>query len=168
MPIKSSRAHSESAAKVLEIRKQVRKLVSSLPGFVHLTSNARLALNNAANVPDAFHLQLASILERKDGQDLTALTTLTPAGLRELVEFTKAYRALAKELAHLERGVLDAIAAERALIGEEGLRVYAIVSQFTRPRDSEEATPYLAVLKKALGRGRKRRRKTASRALHKV
>jgi hypothetical protein len=153
-----TKATTLRAEKIRETAKRVRELVESLDELVMLTAEERARLAPSANVPDDFILLMANAIQQT--AVLGGCTTATPAGLRDTLEVDGAYEALAGELELLQRSVRDTMRVQRAEAGTEALRVYAVAQKLTRPSDAAAAVPNLTAMRRALGRGAPRRKKT--------
>lgn len=137
---------------------QIRAIIESLDGFVHLSSGERLRVGTASNVPDRFLEAVAGAIETSDV--LAANTRLTPAIFREMIAYSQSGLGLADELERLTRGVRDTIKSLRAEVATEALRVFAVAQKINRPGDREELVPSVEQMSRALARGRKKTTKT--------
>ena len=149
---------SPRAEAVRQMIPQVRAIIESLDGFVHLSAGERLRVSAASNVPDRFLEAVAGGVDTSDM--LAANTRLTPADFREIVAFSQAALALADEMERLTRGVRDTVKALRSEVATEALRVFGVAQKINRPGDREELIPSLELMSRALGRGRKKSTRT--------
>jgi len=102
------------------------------PEFIELTNMA------AANQPE---------LLRNDGA--------TPAEVRDLVSYADAYGPLADELEAFAQFIRHSVTAARNIAGSEALTRYALVQRLAKQRKTAHLAPYVADMRRALGRGRK-------------
>lgn len=145
-------AHAEAAS---EIVNQLRQAMQKIAGFGFITNGQRRRLSPSAAVPDNFLMTVALALESVP--DIATVTKLQPAELRDVVNFTIAFRTVATELQVVARGLLDTIEERRADVGRRALRAYSMAKAFNRPMDEGLPVPHVVEMKRTLGRGRPRR-----------
>jgi len=139
-----------------EILDQVRSLIQSVNGFVHLTPTWRRKINSAATLPDQFY-QLGSLA--LDGSEWLARTSqLTGPEVRSTIVYSEGVIELARELELLAKGLRGTAAAHRGSVGERLLFAYTIGRRYNRTNDAE-VIPHIEEME-ALLRARRRRGRT--------
>lgn len=137
---------------------QVRALIETLPGLVFITPEENRRLTASAAIPDRFLEATAAAMDESPA--LASSGKMTAAALRDAIQMTQAYVALADELDRLARGVRGGMKVHRAAAGTEALRVYNVARRLNRPRDSQSLVSTLNQMERALGRLRVRARAT--------
>ena len=144
-------SHAEAAQqRVLELRRW-RELI---PHFVMPESlDETRRLSPAASVSPEF-IELTNVvvanqpaLERTDGT--------TPAEVRDLVSYADAYDPLADEIEAFAQFVRHSVMTARNLAGSEALTRYSLAQRLARQRKTAHLAPYVADMRRALGRVRK-------------
>jgi hypothetical protein len=143
--------HNEAANTILG---QLRTIVQSIQGFNFVTTGQRRRLSSAASVPDTFLLTVGLALDASS--DLATAAKVQGAELRDAVNFSNAFRAVATELEVVARGLRETIDARRADAGGRALRAYSLARSFNRPSDRDLLIPHLREMQRTLGRGRRR------------
>ena len=143
--------HAEAAQeRVLELRRWREQI----PNFViPATTDATVRLNSAASVSPAFieltNVAIANqpVLVRTEGR--------TPAQVRDMVAYADAYAPLADELEALAKFVRHSTALARSTAGTEALTTYSLAQRMAKQPGNGALAPYVADMRRALGRGRK-------------
>lgn len=139
-----------------EVLAQVRGLIQSVNGFVHLTPSWRRKINSAATLPDEFY-QLGSIA--LDANEWLAKTSqLTGPEVRGSLDFSGRVIDLARELELLAKGLRSTAAARRGSVGERLLLAYTVGRRYNRT-EGAEVIPHIEEME-AILRARRRRRGT--------
>lgn len=144
--------YTEGAQALLQEFRQARERIPRfiIPERKRDTSR----LNAAASVPPEFveltatAVGIEKALVRGDG--------VTPAEIRDYVGYADAYSPLADELEALAQFVRHSVAAARNTAGFEALTTYALAQRLAKRRENASLAPYVADMRRALGRrGRK-------------
>ena len=110
-------------------------------------------LTSAAAVPPVF-VELTNVAVANQGM-LVRKEAATPAQLRGLMSFSDAYNPLADELEALAHFVRHSAATARNAAGTEALTTYALAQRLAKLPQYAHLKPYVADMRRALGRGRK-------------
>ena len=143
--------HTEAAQARLQ---ELRKMRDLLPRFtVPATAKDRIRLNSAASVPAEFvEMTVVAVanenaLVRGDGA--------TPAEVRDLTAYADAYGPFADELEAFAQFVRYSVTAARNQAGSEALTTYALAQRLAKRPKTAHLAPYVADMRRALGRTRK-------------
>jgi hypothetical protein len=144
-------SHAEAAQQRVEDLRRWRELI---PHFVMPASKDETRrLTSAASVSPEF-VELTNVavanqpaLTRNDGP--------TPADVRDLVSYADAYDPLADELEAFAQHLRHSVKAARHIAGSESLATYAHAQRLVRLRRTAHLAPYVADMRRALGRARK-------------
>ena len=133
---------------------ELRRWREQIPNFViPATTDATVRLNSAASVSPAFieltNVAIANqpVLVRAKGR--------TPAQVRDMVAYADAYAPLADELEALAKFVRHSTALARNAAGVEALTTYALAQRLAKQPGNGALVPYVADMRRTLGRGRK-------------
>ena len=149
--IETPTSHAEAVQqRVLELRRW-REVI---PHFVMpMSADDTQRLSPAASVSTEF-IELANValanqpaLVRSEGS--------TPAEVRDLLGYADAYSPLADELEAFAQFIRHSVTAARNLAGSESLTTYALAQRLARQRKTAHLAPYVADMRRALGRVRK-------------
>lgn len=143
--------HTEAANTIIA---QLRAISQSIQGFNFAAPGQRRRLSSTASVPDDFLLTVALALET--APDIAVAAKIQPVELRDIVNYSNAFRTVATELEVVARGLRETIDARRFDLGNRALRAYAMARKFTRPSDRDLLIPHLREMQRTLGRGRRR------------
>ena len=148
----STNPHVEAAHARLQ---ELRLMRDQIPRFlIPATSKEALSLNNAASVPPEFvELTLVSVASQKA---LVRGESATPAEIRDHLRYAEAYSPLADELEALAQFVRFSVNAARNAAGSEALTIYSLAQRLAKRREYAGLVPYVADMRRALGRMRKR------------
>jgi len=143
--------HTEAAQVRLQ---ELRQMRAQIPHMVIPESpRDRVRLNNAASVPPEF-VELTTVavanelsLVRGDGA--------TPAEVRDLMGYAEAYSPYADELEAFAQFVRHSVTAARHQAGVEALTTYALAQRLAKRPRTAHLAPYVADMRRALGRVRK-------------
>jgi len=143
-------SHAEAAQQRVEELRRWREII---PHFVLPASKDETRrLSSAASVSPEF-VELTNVaitnqpaLARNEGP--------TPAEVRDLVSYADAYDPLADELEALAHFVRHSVKAARHIVGSEALATYAHARRLTKLRRAAHLAPYVADMRRALGRAR--------------
>jgi len=143
-------SHAEAAQQRVEELRRWREII---PHFVLPASKDETRrLSSAASVSPEF-VELTNVaitnqpaLARNEGP--------TPAEVRDLVSYADAYDPLADELEALAHFVRHSVKAARHIVGSEALATYAHARRLTKLRRAAHLAPYVADMRRALGRVR--------------
>jgi hypothetical protein len=137
---------------VRELIARVREIQQSIPGFEYNNKIERQRLNLAAGVPDRFLDTVSVAIEASD--TLNGAAAVRSAEVRDVIEFSRAYRSLAEELQLVADGALYTIALRRAKISDLARRAYALSKSLNRPSDRAVLVPHIDAMRRALNRTR--------------
>ena len=79
----------------------------------------------------------------------------SPAEVRDLVRYADAYDPLADEVEAFAQFLRHSVTAARNIAGSEALTRYSLAQRLSRQRKTAHLAPYVADMRRALGRGRK-------------
>jgi len=144
-------SHAEAAQQRVQELRRWRELI---PHFVMPASiDATRRLIPAASVSPEF-IELTNVavanqpaLVRNEG--------ITPAEIRDLVSYADAYGPLADELEASAQFIRHSVTAARNIAGSEALTRYALAQRLAKQRRTAYLAPYVADMRRALGRVRK-------------
>ena len=152
-------SHAEAAQQRMQ---ELRRWQEIIPHFVMPESTDETQrLSSAASVPPEF-IELTNVaatnqpaLARNDGP--------TPAEVRDLVSYADAYGPLADELEAVAQFIRHSVKAARNIAGSEALTRYALAQRLARQRKTAHLAPYVADMRRALGRVRRTSPEAAAR-----
>lgn len=150
----STVATNPHAEAVQERVKELQRWREQIPNFVIPRDRAETKrLSAAASVPPEF-VELTTVaianqaaLVRTDGH--------SPASMRDLMTYADAYDPLADELEALAQFIRHSTTAARNEAGAEALTVYAMAQRLVKRPKYAGLAPYVADMRRALGRVRK-------------
>ena len=132
---------------------ELRRWREMIPHFVMPTSQDETRrLSIAASVPPEF-IELTNVVVTNQPA-LTRNEGTTPAEVRDLVSYADAYDPLADELEAFAQFIRHSVTAARNLAGSEALTRYALAQRLARQRKTAHLAPYVADMRRALGRRR--------------
>ena len=144
-------SHAEAAQQRVEELRRWREII---PHFVLPASKDETRRLSAAAAVSPEFVELTNVaitnqpaLARNDGP--------TPAEVRDLVSYADAYDPLADELEALAHFVRHSVKAARHIVGSEALATYSHAQRLTKLRRAAHLAPYVADMRRALGRVRK-------------
>jgi hypothetical protein len=143
--------HAETAQeRVLELRRWREQI----PHFIiPETPDATVRLTSAASVPVAF-IELTNVTVANQPV-LVRAEGLTPAQIRDLLDYAEAYGPLPDELEALAKFIRHSTAFARNTAGAEALTTYALAQRLAKRPGNGALVPYVADMRRVLGRGRK-------------
>ena len=127
------------------------RAVQELTGAKTLHAAQRKKLNGTSGVPDEFLEDVAVALETY--ALLAAASEASPAELRDVVVFSRAYAPLVEELLFAAKALQHEIATRRSAASQKALKAYKVAQAVNRPSDKEMLVPHVAAMKRSLGRG---------------
>ena len=144
-------SHVETAQARLQELRLMRDLI---PRFtIPASPKATARLNAVASVaPEFVELTAVAITNEKS---LVREGGASPAELRDLMSYSDAYNPLADELEALAQFIRHSAAAARNKAGSEALAIYAIAQRLAKLPETAGLAPYVADMRRALGRARK-------------
>ena len=143
--------HTETA---LERVQELRKWREQIPHFaIPKAAESARRLSNAASVPPAF-IELTNMAVASQ-PPLVRVDAVPPAQIRDLVAYADAYGPLADELEALAQFVRYSVTAARNTAGCEALATYSIAQRLAKLPATAHLKPYVADMRRALGRVRK-------------
>jgi hypothetical protein len=144
-------SHTESAQARLQELRQTRALI---PHFVIPESaRERARLNSAASVPPEF-VELTTVAVANE-TSLVRGDGATPAEIRDLMGYAEAYGPYADELEAFAQFVRHSVTAARHQAGVEALTTYSLAQRLAKRPRTAHLAPYVADMRRALGRMRK-------------
>ncbi len=133
---------------------ELRRWREQIPRFVIPdTSNATQRLISAASVSPIF-IELTNLAIANE-KSLVRVEGATPAEVRDLVGYADSYSPLADELEALAHFVRYSVTAARHVAGTEALTTYSLAQRLAKVPRNAHLQPYVADMRRALGRGRK-------------
>ena len=139
---------------VLERVQELRRWREQIPRFtVPETADETKRLANAASVPPAF-IELTNMALASQAS-LARPDAVPPAEVRELVTYADSYEPLADELEALAHFVRHSVRTARHTAGSEALATYWIAQRLAKLPATAFLKPYVADMRRALGRVRK-------------
>jgi hypothetical protein len=133
---------------------ELRLWKEQIPRFViPPTSDANKRLSTAASVPAAF-IELTNVAVSNQ-KALVREERVPPAEIRDLVSYADAYSPVADELEALAQFVRHSVTVARNTAGSEALTTYSLAQRLAKKPQHAHLVPYVADMRRALGRGRK-------------
>ena len=149
--VPSNNPHFAAAQERIQELRRMRELI---PHFVIPASTRdSQRLSNAASVPPEF-VELTAVATTHQNALVRGDST-APAEIRDLMSYGEAYGPLADELEALAPFLRHSIAAARHAAGTEALTTYALARRLARQAKNAGLAPYVADMRRALGRVRK-------------
>ncbi len=143
--------HADAA---LERVQELRRWREQIPHFtIPTTADETKRLANAASVPAEFVENTTMAMASQ--ASLARPDAIPPAELRELVAFADAYEPLPDELEATAHFVRHSVRAARHKAGMEALATYSIAQRLAKLPATAHLKPYVADMRRALGRFRK-------------
>jgi hypothetical protein len=141
-------------AAALERVQELRRWREQIPHFtIPTTADETKRLANAASVPPEFVENTTMALASQ--ASLARPDAIPPAVIRELVTYADAYEPLPDELEALAHFVRHSVRAARHTAGSEALATYSIAQRLAKLPATAHLKPYVADMRRALGRFRK-------------
>ena len=143
--------HAEAAQQRVE---ELRRWREVIPHFVlpESTDDTR-RLAPAASVPPEF-IELTNVAVTNQ-PTLARNDSPSPAEVRDLVSYADAYDPLADELEAFAQFLRHSTTAARNIAGSEALTRYSLAQRLAKQRKTAHLAPYVADMRRALGRVRK-------------
>lgn len=148
---------AEFHQKSLDLMVQVRELGQTVDGFNFAPVGRRAAIGAFASLPEEFLELVAADLDVNPS--LGESCGITAAEVREALSFKRAFTNAANEIRLVAKGLDDTIAERMAYVGERCLHFYYSAKRATPRGATASAVPHLAEMKRALGKGRPRKKK---------
>ena len=143
--------HTEAAQARLQELRQTRELI---PYFVIPESRRdRVRLINAASLPPEF-VELTTVAVANE-RSLVRGDGATPVEVRDLMAYADAYGPYADELEAFAQFVRHSVTAARHQAGIEALTTYSLAQRLAKRPRTAHLAPYVADMRRALGRVRK-------------
>lgn len=144
-------SHADSAQMLLQ---ELRQMRDRIPHFVLPTSKKdRARMTNTASLPPEF-VELTAVAVANENS-LVRGDGLPPATMRDLTGYAESYLPFADELEALAHFVRHSVAAARHTAGVEALTIYALAQRLAKRPQTAHLAPYVADMRRALGRVRK-------------
>jgi hypothetical protein len=144
-------SHAETAQERIRELQQWRE---QIPRFVTpAAAGATRRLTSVASIPAVF-IELTNVA-LANHMPLVRTEGATPAQIRDLVAYAEAYAPLADELEALAQFIRYSAATARNAAGSEALMTYALAGRLAKLPATAYLAPYVADMRRALGRGRK-------------
>ena len=139
---------------VQERVQELRRWREQIPRFlIPATSDATQRLSSAGSVTPAFVEQTNVAVANQTV--LVRTEAATPAETRDMMAYAEAYEPLADELEALAHIVRHSVAFARNRAGNEALTRYALARRLAKLPENAALVPYVADMRRALGRMRK-------------
>jgi hypothetical protein len=152
-------SHADAAQQRMQELRRWRELI---PHFVLPEStNEPQRLSSAASVSPQF-IELTNVAVANQPA-LTRTDGPTPSEVRDLLSYADAYDPLADDLEALAQFIRHSARAARNIAGTEALTRYALAQRLAKQRKTAHLAPYVADMRRALGRSRKTSPETAAR-----
>ncbi len=119
-----------------EMIEQVRTLIQSVNGFVHLTPSWRRKINSAATLPTEFYGLGTIVIEKHEWLANTA--RVSGAEVRRTLDVAVGLASLASELELLAKGLRSTAAARLGHVGQRLLLVYTVARKHNRNNDDAQ------------------------------
>ena len=151
VPVVENTKHTDEAQSRLQ---ELRQMRDRIPRFV-IPADPRETnrLSSAASVPAAFvELTLVATVNEPP---LARGEAASPAETRDLMSYADAYEPVADELEALAQFVRHSVTAARNKAGSEALTTYSLTRRLAKRPEYAHLAPYVADMRRALGRGRK-------------
>jgi len=144
-------SHAEAAQQRVEELRRWREVIPYfvMPEFADETQ--RLA--SAASVSPEF-VELTNVAAANQPELLRNGST-SPSEMRDLASYADAYDPLADELEAVAQFIRHSVMAARNIIGSEALTRYSLAQRLAKQRKTAHLAPYVADMRRALGRGRR-------------
>jgi hypothetical protein len=146
-----STSHTEAAQARLQELRRMRELIPHL--VIPESRRDRVRMNNAASVPPEF-VELTTVAVANE-RSLVRGDGATPAEVRDLTGYADAYAPFADELEAFAQFVRHSVTAARHQAGIEALTTYALAQRLAKRPRTAHLAPYVADMRRALGRVRK-------------
>jgi hypothetical protein len=135
-------------------RQELRLWSEQIPRFViPPTSDATKRLTPAASVPPAF-IETTNVATESQ-KALVREGSISPDEIRDLVGYAHAYNPLADELEAIAQIVRHSVTAALNTAGGEALATYSLAQRLAREPRYAGLMPYVADMRRTLGRFRK-------------
>jgi hypothetical protein len=145
-------SHAEAAQQRVQ---ELRRWQETIPHFVLPTStNETRRLTPAASVSPEF-IELTNVVGTNE-PGVMRHGSPTPAEVRDLMSYSDAYDPLADELEAFAQFIRHSTTAARNLAGTEALNRYATAQRLAKQRNTAHLAPYVADMRRALGRSGKK------------
>lgn len=139
------------------VQQRLQELTSwqeQVPRFaIPPTPDATKRLTSAASVPPEF-IELTNVALANQPA-LVRVEGATPAQIRDLVAYANAHDPLPDALEALAHFLRYSVTAARYAAGTEALTTYALAQRMAKLPQYAHLKPYVADMRRALGRGRK-------------
>jgi hypothetical protein len=143
--------HADTAQLRLE---ELRKWREQIPRFaIPETADATRRLSGAASIAAEF-IELTNVAVANE-KPLVRGDGLPPAQVRDLVAYADAYDPLADELEAIAQFIRYSTTAARNEAGTEALTTYELTKRLAKQRKYAHLKPYVADMRRALGKQRK-------------
>src|SRR5215210_6182713 len=145
---------SSYAEAAQERSRELRRWREQIPNFATPpTTDAMRRLSGAASLPPEF-IQLTNFAVANH-LPLVRAEGATPDQVRDLVAYADAFGPLADELEALAHFMRYSARAARHAAGTEALTTYSLAVRLSKQPANAHLRPYVADMRRALGRGRK-------------
>lgn len=146
-------SYSDAAQAVLD---SIRAIHEQIPGYTPpRTPGETKKLTTSAAVPSDF-VELVAVAI-KGSPALSAASNVNADSLRDAVGFGAAFSPVADELEAMARAVRHTVALRKSAAGTDALNTYNLAKSLTRRPEGADLAAQVAEMRKALGRGGKRR-----------
>jgi len=143
--------HAQTAQERVE---ELRRWREQIPRFaIPETTDATKRLSPAASVSPEF-IELTNVAVANEAP-LVRGDGATPALVRDLVSYADAYDPLADELEAMAQFIRYSTTAARNQAGTEALTTYELTKRLARQKKYAHLKPYVADMRRALGKMRK-------------
>ena len=155
-----STSYAEAAQERIQ---ELRTWREQIPRFaLPATADATQRLSTAASVPAEF-VELTNLALANHMALVRAEGATTPAQNRDLMAYADAFGPLADELEALAHFMRYSATSARHAAGTEALTTYALAVRLSKQPATAYLAPYVADMRRALGRGRKPSAETLAR-----
>ena len=126
----------------------------SIPHFrTPALRNETQRLSVVATIPPEF-VELTAVALANE-KSLVRVEGASPAEVRDFMQYGEAFLPLADELEALAQFIRHSVAVARSKAGREALMTYALAQRLAKQPDMTYLAPYVADMRRALGRVRK-------------
>jgi hypothetical protein len=150
-------APTEFSQPALTLTVQIRELGRTVEGFRYAPKGRRSAIGTRSSLPEEFLLLLAADLDVNPA--LATQAEITGTEIRECLSFAREFGNASAETRLVAKGMDDTIAERMADVGERALRAYYYAQRANRKDSKASVVPHLEAMKRALGKGRRTKKK---------
>jgi len=145
-------SHAEAAQQLIQ---ELRRWRETIPHFVMPASTDETQRLSSAAAVSAEFIELTNVAVANEPA-LVRSNGATPAAVRELVNYAGAYDPLADEFEAFAQFIRHSVKNALNLAGGEALTTYGLAKNLAKRRKTAHLAPYVADMRRALGRSGRR------------